>query len=213
MVKIRLSRGGAKKQPFYHIVVADSRAPRDGKFIEKLGVYNPNTNPATIELNFDRALYWVHEGAQPTDTARAILAYRGVMYKKHLDVGVRKGALTEDQATKKFEEWMKSKEDKIQQKSEQLAADAVKAKADKLAAETEAKEKKAAAITAKNSELAAAAEAETAAEEAPAAEGEVAPAEEPAAEEAPAEEPAAEEAPAEEPAAEAEEAPAEDKAE
>ena len=101
--KIRLQRGGRKGRPVYSIVVADARAKRDGRFIEKLGTYNPNTNPATIDLNFDSTLSWVMKGAQPTDTARAILSYRGVMMKKHLLEGVRKGALTEEQAEAKFE--------------------------------------------------------------------------------------------------------------
>ncbi|HCN83586.1 MAG TPA: 30S ribosomal protein S16, partial [Sphingobacteriaceae bacterium] len=101
---------GKKGKPFYHVVVADARSPRDGKFIERLGSYNPNTNPATIEINFDKALDWVNKGAQPTDTCRAILSYKGVMYKKHLEGGVRKGALTLEQAEVKFAEWLKGKE-------------------------------------------------------------------------------------------------------
>ena len=110
--KIRLQRG-RKSCPIYSIVVADVRAKRDGRFIEKLGTYNPNTNPATIDLNFDSALSWVMKGAQPTDTARAILSYRGVMMKKHLLEGVRKGALTEEQAEAKYEAWLSDKESKI----------------------------------------------------------------------------------------------------
>ena len=101
-VKIRLARHGKKGYAFYHIVAADSRAPRDGKFIEKLGTYNPNTNPATIDLKFDRALDWLLKGAQPTDTCRAILSYKGVMYKKHLLGGVAKGAFTETEAEARF---------------------------------------------------------------------------------------------------------------
>src|SRR6056297_1480639 len=112
-VKIRLTRRGRKKQPFYHIVGADSRAPRDGRYIEKLGMYNPATNPATIELDFDKALKWVQKGAQPTDTCRAILSYKGVMYKKHLLRGVEKNALTEEEAERKFNEWLTEKEQKI----------------------------------------------------------------------------------------------------
>jgi small subunit ribosomal protein S16 len=110
--KIRLQRKGKKGQPFYHIVAADGRAPRDGKFIEKLGTYNPMTNPATIELEFDRALYWVQVGAQPTDTARSLLSREGVMLKHHLLKGVKKGALTEDQVEIKFNEWLKEKAEK-----------------------------------------------------------------------------------------------------
>ena len=111
--KIRLQRGGRKARPIYSIVVADARAKRDGRFIEKLGTYNPNTNPATIDLNFDSALTWVMKGAQPTDTARAILSYRGVMMKKHLLEGVRKGALSEKQAEAKYDAWLQEKESKI----------------------------------------------------------------------------------------------------
>ncbi|UKI18151.1 MAG: 30S ribosomal protein S16 [Bacteroidales bacterium] len=112
-VKIRLARHGKKGAPFYHIVAADSRAPRDGKFIEKLGTYNPNTNPATIDLKFDRALDWLQKGAQPTDTCRAILSYKGVLYKKHLLGGVAKGAFSESDAEAKFNKWMTEKESKI----------------------------------------------------------------------------------------------------
>jgi small subunit ribosomal protein S16 len=111
--KIRLQRHGRKGRPVYHIVVADGRAPRDGKFIEKLGTYNPITTPAEININFERALHWVQAGAQPTDTARAILSYRGVMMKHHLLKGVTKGALTEAQAEAKFKKWMEEKEAKI----------------------------------------------------------------------------------------------------
>ena len=108
--KIRLQRHGKKGQPFYHIVVADSRAPRDGKFIEKIGTYNPLTNPAQINIKFDRALYWYSVGAQPTDTARSLLSKTGVMMKYHLMRGVQKGAMTEEQAEIKFQNWMKEKE-------------------------------------------------------------------------------------------------------
>lgn len=111
--KIRLQRFGKKGRPFYHIVIADGRAPRDGKFIEKLGTYNPLTKPADIDLNFDRALYWLQCGAQPTDTTRAILSYKGVMYKNHLLKGVAKGALTEEQAEAKFQNWITEKEAKV----------------------------------------------------------------------------------------------------
>ena len=105
-VKIRLARHGKKGFAFYHIVAADSRAPRDGKFIEKLGTYNPNTNPATIDLNFEKALGWLQKGAQPTDTCRAILSYKGVLYKKHLLGGVAKGAFTEAEAEARFNKWL-----------------------------------------------------------------------------------------------------------
>lgn len=189
--KIRLQRGGRKARPIYSIVVADARAKRDGRFIEKLGTYNPNTNPATIDLNFDSALSWVMKGAQPTDTARAILSYRGVMMKKHLLEGVRKGALTEEQAEAKFEAWTNEKESKIQNKVESLASADAKAKSDRLAAEAEANKARAAAIAAAN-----------------------APVEEAPAEEVEATEETAEAAEAtEEVVAEAEEAPAEESAE
>lgn len=113
-VKIRLQRKGRKKRPYYHIVVADSRAKRDGAYIERLGFYNPMTKPATIELDRERAYEWLTKGAQPTDTARAILRYKGVMYKKHLMRGVKKGALTLEQAEAKFQEWIAAKEAKVE---------------------------------------------------------------------------------------------------
>lgn len=119
--RIRLQRHGRKGRAFFHIVVADQRAKRDGRFIEKLGIYNPNTNPATIDLDFDRAAHWVKSGAEPSDTARAILSYKGVMMYDHLMRGVTKGALTEDQAKAKFEQWMESKTSKIEGKKDTLA--------------------------------------------------------------------------------------------
>lgn len=118
--KIRLARHGRKKRPFYYIVVADSRAPRDGKFIEKIGTYNPITNPATIDLDFDKALDWLQKGAIPTETCRAILKYTGVIYMKHLLGGVKKGAFDEATAKLKFEEWKKAKEQKINEKKNRL---------------------------------------------------------------------------------------------
>ncbi len=119
-VKIRLTRQGRKKKPYYHIVVADSRAPRDGRFIEQIGLYDPSTNPATINLNFDKAIDWLQKGAQPTDTCRAILSYKGVMMKKHLLEGVKKGALTQEEALSRFDKWLKEKETKIQAKAEKV---------------------------------------------------------------------------------------------
>ncbi|MDZ4666576.1 MAG: 30S ribosomal protein S16 [bacterium] len=113
-VKIRLQRHGRSKSPFYHVVVADSRAPRDGKFIEKIGSYLPQTQPATIELDLDRATYWLENGAQPTDTCRAILSYKGALMKGHLAVGVKKGAMTQEQADAKFAAWVSDKESKVQ---------------------------------------------------------------------------------------------------
>lgn len=191
--KIRLQRFGKKGKPFYHLVVADSRAPRDGKFIERIGSYNPNTNPATIDLNFDKALSWVNKGAQPTDTCRAILSYKGVLYKKHLEGGVRKGALTQEQADAKFAAWLTSKDAQITGKKDSLTQTKEQVKKAALAAEAKRKEDKAAAIEAK---YAAPAEVEeVAVEEAPVAEetAEVAVAE---TEEVAVEEPATEEAPA-----------------
>ena len=168
-VKIRLARHGKKGYAFYHIVVADSRAPRDGKFIEKIGTYNPNTNPATVDLNFDKALEWLQKGAQPTDTCRAILSYKGVMYKKHLLGGVAKGAFDEAAADAKFEKWMGEKAANISAKTQKLTGEKEQSDKARLAAEKEANEKKAKAIEAKRAEAAAAAaqaeEAEAPAEE------------------------------------------------
>ena len=112
-VKIRLQRHGRKKAPFYHIVIADSRSPRDGKFIEKIGTYNPMTKPATIDINRDKAFDWLQKGAQPTDTVRAILRFKGVMYRKHLTRGVNKGAMSAEQAMEKYQSWIDVKEKKI----------------------------------------------------------------------------------------------------
>ena len=185
-----MARHGKKGYAFYHIVVADSRSPRDGRFIEKLGTYNPNTNPATVELNFERAVRWIGVGAQPTDTARSILSKEGVMYRHHLNGGVKKGAFTEEVAEQKFAKWMAEKEAKAAQAK--AAQDAAKAKTakERLEAETKVKEAKAAALAAKLAEAAKAAETaagEDAAEDAAAAEETEAPAtEEGAAEEAPA---------------------------
>lgn len=152
--KIRLQRHGKKRYAYFHVVIADSRAPRDGKFIEKLGTYNPNTNPATIDIDFDSALSWVKKGAQPTDTVKALLSYKGVMHKNHLDKGVLKGAMTQEQADAKFEAWLAEKEGKINAKIEGLSA-AQQAEAKKrFAAEQEANKKKADAIAAKAAELA-----------------------------------------------------------
>ena len=120
-VKIRLQRHGKKGKPFFHIVVADSRAKRDGKFIEKIGIYNPITNPATIELNVDSAVKWLNNGAQPSDTARAILSYKGALYKKHLQGGVAKGAFDEAEAEKRFNAWVEAKDAKVQGKVDGLA--------------------------------------------------------------------------------------------
>jgi len=214
--RIRLERHGKKGKAVFHLVVADSRAKRDGKFIEKLGVYDPNTNPATININFDSTLGWVQTGAEMSDTARAILSYKGVLFKNHLLKGVQKGALTAEQVEAKFAAWEAEKADKIQGKVEGLGKNAEADKVARLKAEAESNAAKAKAIEAKNTpeveEVAEEAAPETEdTTEAPAAESEV---ETPAIEEVPAVEetpapsedaPTAEETPAtEEPAAEGE---------
>ncbi|OUR98433.1 30S ribosomal protein S16 [Flavobacteriales bacterium 33_180_T64] len=146
-VKIRLQRHGKKGKPYYWIVAADARSKRDGKYLEKLGAYNPNTNPATVELNVDGAVTWLQNGAQPTDTARAILSYKGVMLKNHLAGGVAKGALTEEQAEAKFNAWLEEKAGKVQAKSDGLSQADAKIKADALAAEKAVNEARIAAAT------------------------------------------------------------------
>lgn len=212
-VKIRLSRRGRKKLPFYHIVVADSRAPRDGRIIERIGSYNPVTDPATIELDFDSALDWLQKGAQPTETARAILSYKGVLMKKHLLEGVKKGALTEEQAEEKFQAWLKEKEAKVQSKKERLAEGAKDETAKRLEAESKVREARAQEIAERLAKEAKAEAAEKAEADAEAAEESAEVAEEPAAEVA--DEPAAEEKAeekADESAAEVADKPAEEKA-
>ncbi|WP_199137882.1 30S ribosomal protein S16 [Pedobacter sp. ASV12] len=181
--KIRLQRFGKKGKPFFHVVVADSRSPRDGKFIERLGSYNPNTNPATIEINFEKSLDWVNKGAQPTDTARAILSYKGVLYKKHLEGGVKKGALTQEQAEAKFAAWLEAKGGKIESKKENLSNSKNEAKKAALAAEAKKNADRAAAIALKNAPVAEEVVEEEVTEEAPVAE--TATEETPAAEAAP----------------------------
>jgi small subunit ribosomal protein S16 len=167
--RIRLQRHGRKGRAIFHIVAADQRAPRDGRFIEKLGVYNPNTNPATIDLNFEAALKWVQNGAEPSDTVKAILSYKGVMYKHHLLNGVKKGALTPEQVEERFDKWLEEKINKVNSKKEGLMSNKEKARAEKLEAEKIANQKKAEAIAAKNAPEPVAeeapAEAEAAAEE------------------------------------------------
>jgi small subunit ribosomal protein S16 len=214
-VKIRLQRHGKKGKPFYWVVAADARSKRDGKYLEKIGTYNPNTNPATIDLNLDSAVQWLHNGAQPTDTARAILSYKGALLKHHLDGGVRKGALTQEQADAKLAAWLESKAGKVDSKKEGLSKAKADEKAKALKAEKAANEKR----------IAAAAQAEAAVEEEAATEEvaveettEEAPVAEAAVEETPAveaevETPAAEVATEEAPVAEAEtEAPATEEA-
>src|SRR3546814_6941089 len=123
-VKIRLQRHGKKGRPFYQVVVADSRAPRDGRFIERLGTYNPNTNPETIELDVQLAVEWLGKGAQPKDTARSIFSYKGALYKRNLDVGVRKGAFTQEEAEAKFAEWLEAKEGRSEDNRSRLTSKA-----------------------------------------------------------------------------------------
>ena len=143
-VKIRLQRHGKKGKPFYWVVAADARAKRDGKFLEKLGIYNPNTNPATIEINVDNSVQWLQNGAQPTDTARAILSYKGVMLKNHLLGGLRKGALTEEQVEEKFNAWLEEKEATVLAKVGGLDKEKAEARAAALKAEKEVNDKRAA---------------------------------------------------------------------
>ncbi|WP_258100921.1 30S ribosomal protein S16 [Marinoscillum pacificum] len=148
-VKIRLARRGRKKQAMYDVVIADSRAPRDGKFIEKIGTYNPNTDPATISLNEEKAFDWVMKGAQPTDTVKAMLSYRGILLKKHLQIGVNKGALTQEQADEKFAAWLQDKEGKIQGKMDKLSADKAAEAKSRLEAEKKVAAARAEAIAAR----------------------------------------------------------------
>jgi small subunit ribosomal protein S16 len=166
-VKIRLAKKGRKKLAYYHIVVADSRSPRDGRYIEKIGTYNPVTDPATIELDFNRALDWLQNGAQPTETCRAILSYKGVLLKKHLLEGVKKGAFDEAEAEKRFTDWMKQNEEKIDSKKSRLEKGEDDEKKERIEAEKRINEARAAALAKKNAELAAKAEAKETTESQP----------------------------------------------
>jgi small subunit ribosomal protein S16 len=199
--RIRLARHGRRKNAFYHIVVADTRSPRNGRFIEKLGTYNPNTNPATIDINFDGAVEWLLKGAQPSDTARAILSYKGVMMKKHLMAGVAKGAFNEEEAEKRFTAWMENKEGQVADKKSALEKAAIAAEKAALAAEKARSDERATAIALKNSPMVEESiTEEVVAEEIPATEEstteEVVAEETPATEESTTEEVVAEEAPA-----------------
>lgn len=207
-VRIRLQRHGKKGKPIYWIVAADSRAKRDGRYLEKLGIYNPNTLPATVELNFDRAVDWLQNGAQPSGTARNLLSEQGAMLKNHLINGVHKGALTEDDVNAKFEAWLKDKESKNETIQKKIDSEAEKARAAAIAAEKEVSAKRKEAVAAAVAEAEAQEEAPAAEEAAPEAEAQE---EAPAAEEAPAEE-AAPEAEAQEEAPAAEESAPEAKA-
>ena len=187
-VRIRLQRHGKKGKPFYWVVAADSRSKRDGRYLEKIGTYNPNINPALIDINADSALKWLENGAVPSETARNLLSYLGIMLKHHLNGGVKKGALTQEQANEKFDKWLEEKEEKIQTKVEGLSKEESQTKKKALEAEKAVSDKR---ITdAANALAEANTEETTAVEETPAAE------EVPAAEEAPAveENPATEEA-------------------
>lgn len=161
-VKLRLARHGRKSKPYYYIIASDNRSPRDGRFIERIGSYNPVTNPATIELDFEKALDWVIKGAQPTDTVKRILSYKGVLMKKHLLDGVKKGAFDEAEAEKRFAAWLQEKNSKITAKISDLSAKERAAAKAKLEAETKVKEERAQAIAKK---YAAEAKEETADEE------------------------------------------------
>lgn len=141
-VKIRLQRHGKKGKPFYWLVAADARSKRDGRYLEKIGTYNPNTNPAKVNLDVDAAVKWLENGAQPTDTARTLLSYRGALLKHHLQGGVRKGALTQEDADTKFETWLEQKDVLIQAKVDGLSKEEAKAKADAFAAEKAVNEKR-----------------------------------------------------------------------
>ncbi|TRX30025.1 30S ribosomal protein S16 [Flavobacterium franklandianum] len=169
-VKIRLQRHGKKQKPFYWVVAADARSKRDGKYLEKIGTYNPNTNPATIELNLDSAVKWLHNGAQPTDTAKAILSYKGALLKHHLDGGIRKGALTQEQADAKLAAWLEAKSGKVDAKKEGLTKAQAADKAKAFKAEQD--------VNAKRLATAAQAEADAIAAATPAVEEEVAEVEE-----------------------------------
>ena len=197
-VKIRLQRHGKKGKPFYWVVAADARAKRDGRYLEKLGTYNPNTNPATVDINEDNAVNWLEKGAQPTDTARTLMSYKGIMLRHHLNGGVRKGALTQEEADKKLAAWLEEKDAKIQAKKEGLTKEEADAKAKRLATEKAVSDKRLADAAAAEADAAIAEEAAAAEEAAPveaAAAEETAPVEAAAAEEAaPVEAAAAEEA-------------------
>jgi small subunit ribosomal protein S16 len=153
-VKIRLARHGRKGIAYYHIVVADSRAPRDGRFIEQIGIYNPNTNPASIKLDFDKALTWTQNGAVATGTCRAILSYEGVLYKDHLMRGVKKGAFDEATAEQKFQAWKQEKLGKIEAKRDRLTKEITSDQKKRFANESKVKEARAESIAKKNAELA-----------------------------------------------------------
>jgi len=184
-VKIRLQRQGRKKTPYYYVVIADSRSPRDGKFIERIGTYNPNTNPATIDLNGDKALDWMEKGAIPTDTVHKILSYKGVLFRKHLNRGVKKGAFTQEEAEKQFGQWLEEKAVKIDQKINKLKDEMNQEERTRMERESKVAHARAQEILAKKLGETVAAEAATeeAESEAPEAQAENAESEAPATEE------------------------------
>ena len=173
-VKIRLQRHGKKGKPFYWVVAADSRSKTDGKYLEKIGTYNPNTNPATIDLNLDSAVRWLHNGAQPTDTAKAILSYKGALLKHHHDGGIRKGALTQEQAEAKLAAWLEAKSGKVDAKKDGLTKAQADAKANAFKAEQDVNAKRLANAAKAEADAIAAESAVEVEEEAPVAEVEVA---------------------------------------
>ena len=174
--RIRLQRKGKKGQPFYHLVVADGRAPRDGRYIERLGTYNPMTHPATIEIDFDRALYWVQVGAQPSDTARSILSHKGILLKHHLIKGIKKGALTEEQVEEKFKAWLAEKEEKTSRLSKDKELTDKEAEKLRLEEEKKVNEARAAELAKKRTAERLAEKPEAEAEEATDSSSDVAPA-------------------------------------
>ena len=171
-VKIRLARRGRKKAAIYDIVVADARAPRDGKFIEKLGTYNPTTVPAHIDFNEEKAFQWIMNGAQPTDTVKAMLSYRGILFRKHLQIGVAKGAITQETADQRFNEWKEAKESKIEAKRQRVGSEKEAKRAAALEAERKVNQARAEAIRQREAEKAAANAPAEEAPEAPAEGGE-----------------------------------------
>lgn len=182
--KIRLQRKGKKGNPFYHVVIADGRAPRDGKFIERIGIYNPVSKPAEIDINFDRALYWLQSGAEPTETVNALLSFKGILYKHHLLKGVKKGAMTEEMAEAKFQAWLAEKKEKFVAKIKEEELSGKDGRKKRLEAEMKVNEKRAKELQAKRAKELKAQHAAEETEEEPVAEAETAVAEEPVVEEA-----------------------------
>jgi small subunit ribosomal protein S16 len=180
--KIRLQRKGKKGVPFYHVVIADGRAPRDGKFIERIGIYNPVSRPAEIDINFERALYWLQAGAEPTDTVNALLSFKGILYKHHLIKGVKKGAMTEEMAEAKFEAWLQEKKEKFVAKIKEAELSSKDGRKKRMEAEMKVNETRAKELQAKRAKELKAMHAAEAAEEEPEAETTAVVAEEPVAE-------------------------------